>query len=105
MIIYLVFSTTNSYWHLIGNTIVTDRFIRLTSDAQSKMGGLWNIIPVSYSDWEMHVHFKVHGSGKDLFGDGFVIWYVKDAKLTGKQNDLIMIFENLERCFIISINY
>ncbi|CAF3289326.1 unnamed protein product [Rotaria socialis] len=78
-----VFSTSNSYWHLIGNTLVTDRHIRLTSDSQSKVGGLWNIIPVSYPDWEMHVHFKVHGSGKELFGDGFAIWYARDPKLGG----------------------
>ncbi|CAF1592468.1 unnamed protein product, partial [Adineta ricciae] len=78
-----VFSTANSYWHLVGNTIVTDRYIRLTSDSQSKAGGLWNMIPVTYPDWEMHIHYKVHGSGKELFGDGFVIWYVRDPKLTG----------------------
>ena len=28
-------------------------------------------------DWELHVHFKVHGSGAELFGDGLVIWYTK----------------------------
>ncbi|CAF0932076.1 unnamed protein product [Rotaria sp. Silwood1] len=78
-----VFSTANSYWHLTGNTLVTDRYVRLTSDSQSKAGGLWNTIPVSYPDWEMHVHFKVHGTGKELFGDGFVIWYVRDPKLMG----------------------
>lgn len=26
----------------------------------------------------MHVNFKVHGKGKDLFGDGMAIWYSKD---------------------------
>ncbi len=84
---YLVFSTANSYWHLTGNTLVTDRYVRLTSDSQSKAGGLWNTIPVSYPDWEMHVHFKVHGTGKELFGDGFAIWYVRDPKLGGKYKD------------------
>jgi len=78
-----VFSTANSYWYLTGNTLVTDRYVRLTSDSQSKAGGLWNTIPVTYPDWEMHVHFKVHGVGKELFGDGFVIWYVRDPKLGG----------------------
>lgn len=78
-----VFSTANSYWHLIGNTLVTDRFIRLTSDTQSKAGGLWNSIPVTYPDWEMHVHFKVHGTGKELFGDGFAIWYARDPRVSG----------------------
>jgi hypothetical protein len=33
----------------------------------------------------MQVQFKVHGSNKNFFGDGFVIWYVKDARLSGKK--------------------
>jgi len=78
-----VFSTARSYWHLVGNTIVTDRYIRLTADSQSKAGGLWNSIPVTYPDWETHIHFKVHGSGKELFGDGFAIWYVRDPQMIG----------------------
>ena len=35
-------------------------------------------------DWELHVHFKVHGSGTDLFGDGIAIWYAKDRLQLGK---------------------
>jgi len=81
--LHLVFSTSNSFWHLVGNTLVTDRYVRLTSDSQSKAGGLWNSIPVSYPDREVHVHYKVHGTGKELFGDGFAIWYVRDPKLMG----------------------
>lgn len=80
----LVFSTANSYWQLVGNTIVTDRYIRLTSDSQSKAGGLWSAVPVTYPDWETHIHFKVHGTGKELFGDGFAIWYARDPKIIGK---------------------
>ena len=68
----------------MGNTIVTDRYVRLTFDDQSKAGGLWNSIPVTYPDWEMHVNFKVHGASKQLFGDGFAIWYAKEPKLTGE---------------------
>ena len=30
--------------------------------------------PCYSKNWEMEVHFKVFGSGKDLFGDGFAIW-------------------------------
>jgi hypothetical protein len=68
----------------VGNTIVTDRYVRLTFDAQSKAGGLWSSIPVTYPDWEMHVNFKVHGASKQLFGDGFAIWYAKEPKITGE---------------------
>ena len=35
-------------------------------------------------DWELHVHFKVHGQGRDLFGDGFAIWYVRDRLHLGE---------------------
>lgn len=31
----------------------------------------------------MHVNFKVHGKGKDLYGDGFAIWYAKDRLQAG----------------------
>ena len=82
--ICLVFATSNSHWDLTGNTLVTDKFIRLTSDAQSKAGGLWNNIPIVDPDWEIHVQFKVHGQSKGFFGDGMVIWYVKEPKLMGK---------------------
>jgi mannose-binding lectin 2 len=35
------------------------------------------------TDWEMQVQFKVHGQGRDLFGDGFAIWYARDSKQIG----------------------
>lgn len=66
--------------------MVTDKFVRLTSDAQSRAGGLWNTIPVVYPDWEMHVQFKIHGSNYNFFGDGLVIWYVREPKLSGRMN-------------------
>uniref|UniRef100_A0A3B3ZXA8 L-type lectin-like domain-containing protein n=1 Tax=Periophthalmus magnuspinnatus TaxID=409849 RepID=A0A3B3ZXA8_9GOBI len=35
--------------------------------------------PCYLKDWEMHVQFKVHGSGKkNLHGDGIAIWYTRD---------------------------
>lgn len=34
-------------------------------------------------NWDLQVHFKVHGKGKDLFGDGFAIWYTKDYLIEG----------------------
>ena len=29
-------------WDFIGNTMVTTSFIRLTTDTQSRLGGIWN---------------------------------------------------------------
>lgn len=34
-------------------------------------------------NWEVNVNFKVSGKGKDLYGDGFAIWYARDRLITG----------------------
>ena len=36
--------TTIPYWDYVGSTMVTSNYVRLTSDDQSRQGGLWNII-------------------------------------------------------------
>lgn len=70
-------------WDFTGSTVVSNKYIRLTADTQSLKGSLWSIIPVEMTDWEMQVQFKVHGHGKDLFGDGFTIWYARDRNKLG----------------------
>ncbi|ESO82839.1 hypothetical protein LOTGIDRAFT_203299 [Lottia gigantea] len=70
-------------WDFVGNTLVTNSHIRLTSDHQSIKGAIWNNVPCIVRNWELHVNFKVHGSGKTLFGDGFAIWYTKDRMQMG----------------------
>ena len=44
--------------------------------------------PVTVRSWELHIHFKVHGSGTDLFGDGFAIWYARDRLQLGSNISL-----------------
>lgn len=42
--------------------------------------------PCYLRDWEMQVHFKIHGQGKkNLNGDGLAIWYTKDRMQPGKR--------------------
>ncbi|KAJ9599083.1 hypothetical protein L9F63_010420 [Diploptera punctata] len=74
---------TIPYWDFMGSTMVTNNYVRLTPDSQSKQGILWNSVPCSVRNWELQVHFKVHGKGKDLYGDGFAIWYAKDRMNPG----------------------
>ncbi|XP_033221290.1 vesicular integral-membrane protein VIP36 isoform X2 [Belonocnema kinseyi] len=74
---------TMPYWDFMGSTIVTNNYIRLTPDLQSKQGAIWNSIPVNVRNWELQVHFKVHGKGRELFGDGLAIWYAKDRMQEG----------------------
>ncbi|XP_049880800.1 vesicular integral-membrane protein VIP36 [Pectinophora gossypiella] len=71
------------YWDFLGSTIVTSNYVRLTPDLQSKSGALWNSVPCYTRNWELQVQFKVHGKGKELFGDGFALWYVRDRMQTG----------------------
>lgn len=66
------------FWQFMGSTMVTPNYIRLTPDLQSKTGAIWNIVPVTVRNWDLQVQFKVHGKGKNLFGDGLAIWYAKD---------------------------
>jgi mannose-binding lectin 2 len=35
------------------------------------------------TDWEIQFQFSVHGHGKDLFGDGFIMWYTKEKNQLG----------------------
>ncbi|XP_076295456.1 vesicular integral-membrane protein VIP36 isoform X2 [Lasioglossum baleicum] len=74
---------TIPYWDFYGSTMVTNNYIRLTPDLQSKQGAIWNSVPCHARNWELQVHFKVHGKGRDLFGDGFVIWYAKERMQYG----------------------
>lgn len=34
-------------------------------------------------NWEVQLQVKVHGKGKDLFGDGMVFWYSRDRMIPG----------------------
>ncbi|XP_077161068.1 VIP36-like protein isoform X2 [Paroedura picta] len=77
-------SSSSSLWELMGNAMVMTQFVRLTPDVQSKQGAVWNRVPCYLRDWEMQVHFKIHGQGKkNLNGDGFAIWYTKDRMQPG----------------------
>lgn len=71
-------------WDLLGTTMVTTEYVRLTPDLQSRHGAVWNRVPCYLTDWELHVHFKIHGAGKkDLNGDGMALWYTKERMQMG----------------------
>ncbi|KAE9544247.1 hypothetical protein AGLY_001426 [Aphis glycines] len=71
-------------WDFMGSTIVTDKYVRLTPDLQSKSGSIWNSIPCYVNNWELQVQFKIHGKGKEsLHGDGMAIWYTRERMKHG----------------------
>lgn len=72
-------SSSMPLWDFTGSTMLTGQYVRLTPDDRSKSGSIWNRVPCYLMDWELHVHFKVHGAGKkNLHGDGLAVWYTKD---------------------------
>lgn len=74
---------TIPYWDFQGDTFVSSSYVRLTPDHQSKKGSVWNNVRCYVKDWEMLLHFKIHGTGDTLFGDGFAFWYSRDRLQEG----------------------
>lgn len=70
-------------WDFQGSTMVTSNYIRLTPDQRSKQGAIWNKVPCRVRNWEVQLQFKVTGTTKDLFGDGFAFWYARDRMVDG----------------------
>ncbi|XP_044052070.1 lectin, mannose-binding 2-like b [Siniperca chuatsi] len=76
--------SSSSQWDLMGTAMVTPDHVRLTPDLQSRQGAVWSRIPFFLLDWELKVHFKIHGLGKkNLNGDGLAIWLTKDRMQNG----------------------
>lgn len=76
--------SSSSQWDLMGTAMVTPDQVRLTPDLQSRQGAVWSRIPLFLRDWELKVHFKVHGQGKkNLNGDGLALWLTKDRMQNG----------------------
>ncbi|KAJ8414094.1 hypothetical protein AAFF_G00066920 [Aldrovandia affinis] len=77
-------SSSSSHWDLMGTAMITTEHVRLTPDSPSRQGAVWSRIPCYLRDWELHVHFRIHGHGKkNLNGDGMALWYTKERMQIG----------------------
>ncbi|RLL98580.1 hypothetical protein CFD26_100535 [Aspergillus turcosus] len=66
-----------------GDTIIrADKYIRLTSDRPSQQGWIFSRVPLTATNWEIEVEFKIHGEG-NLHGDGFAMWLTKQRATQG----------------------
>lgn len=66
-----------------GDTVIrTDSYIRLTGDRQEQGGWLWSRLPLTATNWELEVEFKIHGNG-NLYGDGLALWVTKQRAVEG----------------------
>ncbi|KAF2144242.1 uncharacterized protein K452DRAFT_285489 [Aplosporella prunicola CBS 121167] len=73
-----------SRWFDFGaDTVVrTDKYIRLTADKPSRAGWLFSRVPLTATNWEVELEFKIHGQG-NLYGDGMAMWLTKQRAQPG----------------------
>jgi mannose-binding lectin 2 len=72
------------WWDFGGNAVVrADQYIRLTGEHHSQAGYIVSRVPLTATNWEVEVEFKIHGTSS-LFGDGFAMWVTRDRVLQGE---------------------
>ncbi|KEZ42623.1 hypothetical protein SAPIO_CDS5867 [Scedosporium apiospermum] len=80
---YLDSDMQSRWYDFGGDTIIrTDSYIRLTSDRPSQAGWIFSRVPLTATNWEVEVEFKIHGKNQ-LFGDGFAMWITKERASPG----------------------
>lgn len=57
-------------------------YVRLTSDRPSQSGWLFSRVPLTATNWEIEVEFKISGKNH-LYGDGFAMWITKQRAQQG----------------------
>ncbi|KAF6838076.1 L-type lectin-like domain-containing protein [Colletotrichum plurivorum] len=81
---YLDSDMASRWYDFGGDTIIrTDSYIRLTSDRPSQTGWLFSRVPLTATNWEIEVEFKIHGKNQ-LFGDGLAMWVTKSRGTQGQ---------------------
>lgn len=69
-------------------------YIRLTSDLPSQSGWLFSRVPLTATNWEVEVEFKISGKHQ-LYGDGFAMWITKQRGQMGPVFGSVDRFEGL----------
>ncbi|KAI3382614.1 hypothetical protein SNEBB_007046 [Seison nebaliae] len=71
------------HWDVSGDAIITNRYIRLTSDEKSKNGALWSTTRNRMQNWQIELEYSISGHGKHLSGDGIAFWYSPNGQKSG----------------------
>jgi mannose-binding lectin 2 len=66
----------------------------LSSDRPSQSGWLFSRVPLTATNWEIEVEYKIHGKNQ-LYGDGFAMWLTKERAKQGDVFGSIDKFEGL----------
>eukprot|EP00759_Apiculatamorpha_spiralis_P004800 PhF_6_TR12904/c1_g1_i2/m.20331 len=70
------------HWDFGSAAVVTDHYIRLTPDKQSRHGWVWNEQANDLASWQVSFGFRVHSTGT-LGADGMAFWYVEHPQRGG----------------------
>ncbi|KAF5026076.1 hypothetical protein F66182_1868 [Fusarium sp. NRRL 66182] len=80
---YLDSDMQSRWYDFGGDTIVrTDSYIRLTSDRPSQSGWMYSRVPLTATNWQVEVEFKISGKNQ-LYGDGFAMWITRQRAQMG----------------------
>jgi len=69
-------------WKSAGSTMVSQNFVRLTPDRQSKKGSLWSRRPLGVDSFSAILKFRISGQAKTFFGDGVALWITNHSYYT-----------------------
>ncbi|KAI6783828.1 uncharacterized protein J7T54_001704 [Emericellopsis cladophorae] len=80
---YLDSDMASRWFDFGGDTVIrTDSHVRLTSDRPSQSGWVFSRVPLTATNWEVEVEFKVSGRNQ-LYGDGFAMWVTRQRGVQG----------------------
>ncbi|KPM37298.1 hypothetical protein AK830_g9279 [Neonectria ditissima] len=80
---YLDSDMQSRWYDFGGDTIVrTDSYIRLTSDRPSQSGWMYSRVPLTATNWQVEVEFKISGKNQ-LYGDGLAMWITRQRAQAG----------------------
>jgi mannose-binding lectin 2 len=80
---YLDSHMHNRWFDFGGDAVIrTDQFVRLTGEYPSRAGWVFSRVPLTATNWEIEVEFKIEGTGA-LYGDGMAIWLTKQRAQQG----------------------
>jgi mannose-binding lectin 2 len=92
---YLDSDMQSRWFDFGGDTIIrTDSYIRLTSDKPSQSGWLFSRVPLTATNWEVEIEFKITGKN-NLYGDGLAMWVTRQRGQTGQVFGSVDNFEGL----------
>ncbi|CAG8604664.1 6984_t:CDS:2 [Funneliformis mosseae] len=93
---YIDMDLQNRWFDFGGDTVInTAKHIRLTHDRPAQSGWLWSRLPLTATNWQVEVEFKISGKNPTLHGDGMAIWLASERAKAGPVFGFIDKFEGL----------